>query len=222
MKVWHRVQVFREYFPKMEEVITLECVWETDTYVLVEKAHKINSKLPEELLEESEPLKKPVILYQSVEAFLGGIIPSSYFIHQLRGKHKWVRFGFSLPADSELDSKKDPNSNPDLKPDGAFLGQEEPLQISEEPPSKKPRSVAFISVKKPVAKEPPTTTTTASLWMNEAVSESNNKDDDADPFFSLLAAGTTKGSLFWNICHHNFHLEESFSPADRLLWLVSL
>ncbi|KAL8166274.1 hypothetical protein V2J09_007773 [Rumex salicifolius] len=169
------IEVFREYYPNMEEVITLECVWDKDKYVLVEKAQKISPKFPEELLEETEPPKQPVTLYRSVEAFLGDI---------------------------ELDSN---DSNLDhMKPDDAFLRPEEALETIDEPPSKKPCSgdgligssgssktrVAFISVKKPL------TICTAALQMNKAESESSNKDDEEDPSFSLLAGETTRGSLF--------------------------
>ncbi|KAL8160125.1 hypothetical protein V2J09_001662 [Rumex salicifolius] len=161
------IEIFREYYP-MEEVITLECVWDKDKYVLVEKAKKISPKFPEELLEETEPPKKPVTLYRSVEAFLG---------------------------DTELDLKEVSDSNLDhIMPDDAFTRPEEALETIEEPPSKKPCSgdgiigssgssktrVAFISVKKPV------TISTSALQMNKAESESSNKHDDEDPSFSLF------------------------------------
>ncbi|PKI55866.1 hypothetical protein CRG98_023747 [Punica granatum] len=34
------IEIFREYYPINRDYVTLECIWETDKYILVERMHK--------------------------------------------------------------------------------------------------------------------------------------------------------------------------------------
>ncbi|KAL9673393.1 hypothetical protein QQ045_029649 [Rhodiola kirilowii] len=58
------VDVFREYYPKHKETITLECVWEIDKFVLMERAHKV-----EIIAQDMLPIASKV-KHASIEAFL--------------------------------------------------------------------------------------------------------------------------------------------------------
>ncbi|KAK6934418.1 Nucleolus and neural progenitor protein-like, N-terminal domain, partial [Dillenia turbinata] len=66
-----QVQVFREYYPRNEEVITLECVWELDKFVLHESINKNEPNCSNCDPEAAILHGAPVIQYQSTEAFLG-------------------------------------------------------------------------------------------------------------------------------------------------------
>ncbi|KAI3896023.1 hypothetical protein MKW92_000901, partial [Papaver armeniacum] len=59
------IQVIREYYPSNDEHVTLECIWEQDKFVLLEKVNKFEIKKRETGLQSSN------IKYQTVEAFLG-------------------------------------------------------------------------------------------------------------------------------------------------------
>ncbi|KAK6934560.1 Nucleolus and neural progenitor protein-like, N-terminal domain, partial [Dillenia turbinata] len=65
------IEVFREYYPRNEEVITLECVWELDKFVLHENINKNEPNCSNCDPEAAILHGAPVIQYQSIEAFLG-------------------------------------------------------------------------------------------------------------------------------------------------------
>lgn len=72
------MQVFREFYPTQEDFITLECVWNSDKFELLERTHK--SPIASEPMDVS--LETSSVLYQSIESSLGGqcIYGLSYFI----------------------------------------------------------------------------------------------------------------------------------------------
>ncbi|KAK9084860.1 hypothetical protein Sjap_025271 [Stephania japonica] len=64
------IEVTRDYYPP-NEVLTLECVWKTDKFMLLEKTEKIKDQdVPSEVGGEV-PLGTPSIQYQKIDAFLG-------------------------------------------------------------------------------------------------------------------------------------------------------
>lgn len=62
------IQVFREFYPTQEDFITLECVWNSDKFELLERTHK--SQIASEAVDVS--LETSSVLYQSIESSLGG------------------------------------------------------------------------------------------------------------------------------------------------------
>lgn len=65
-------QVFREYYPKNEEAIYLECVWETDRFILLERKTEPESKNPETIKDDIICQSSSTVEYQSIEVILGG------------------------------------------------------------------------------------------------------------------------------------------------------
>ncbi|KAL0000894.1 hypothetical protein SO802_014675 [Lithocarpus litseifolius] len=65
------IEVFREYFPTNEEFATLECVWKSDKFVLLERTHKSKTGSQEGDLIEDISLGTSAVKYQSIEFFLG-------------------------------------------------------------------------------------------------------------------------------------------------------
>ena len=66
------MQFFREYYPTNEEFVTLECVWEADKFVLLERIKKIKMKNLDGDPREDVSLGTSTIQYQSIEALLAG------------------------------------------------------------------------------------------------------------------------------------------------------
>nr|XP_023886792.1 uncharacterized protein LOC111998905 [Quercus suber] len=65
------IEIFREYYPNNEEFATLECVWKSDKFVLLERAHKSKTGSQEGDLIEDISLGASAVKYQSIESFLG-------------------------------------------------------------------------------------------------------------------------------------------------------
>ncbi|KAL9257618.1 hypothetical protein AKJ16_DCAP03575 [Drosera capensis] len=63
------VEVFRDYYPSMDEIVTLECAWETDKFVLVEKNTKCS--FSDEHQDFGGPSGTAPVRYNRVKAFLG-------------------------------------------------------------------------------------------------------------------------------------------------------
>ena len=63
--------MFREYYPTNVEFVTLECLWKTDKYVLVEKTHKTDVKGQDGGLGGGST-EKSVPRYWTIESFLAG------------------------------------------------------------------------------------------------------------------------------------------------------
>lgn len=66
------MQVFREIFPTKEEFATLECVWESDKFVLVEHTNKSETVGLDGELERNISLGSSSVQYSSIVSFLGG------------------------------------------------------------------------------------------------------------------------------------------------------
>ncbi|KZV31824.1 serine/threonine protein phosphatase 2A 55 kDa regulatory subunit B beta isoform-like, partial [Dorcoceras hygrometricum] len=66
------IEVFREYYPrKVEATLTLECIWQVDKYVLVERIDDNDSKSQEKDGREDVLIQPSDIQYDNIEAFLG-------------------------------------------------------------------------------------------------------------------------------------------------------
>jgi hypothetical protein len=66
------MQVFREFYPNNDEFVTLECVWKSDKFVLLERMHESKTGSQEGDLKEDASLGALAVKYQSIESFLGG------------------------------------------------------------------------------------------------------------------------------------------------------
>ncbi|KAL6507180.1 hypothetical protein OROHE_022079 [Orobanche hederae] len=65
-------EVFREYYPaKEEDSIVIECIWQRDKYVLVERKHKYEANSQERDVMADVPLTASKIQYENIEVLLG-------------------------------------------------------------------------------------------------------------------------------------------------------
>ena len=66
------MQVFREFFPVVEDFITLECVWKSDKFVLLEKKHTNENVNQGDDSGGSVSVGASAVNYTSIESFLEG------------------------------------------------------------------------------------------------------------------------------------------------------
>ncbi|POO00406.1 hypothetical protein TorRG33x02_038190 [Trema orientale] len=201
------LEVFREVFPTKEDFVTLECVWKSDKFELLERMQMSGIASHYIELEGQTSSRASCVQYQSIESFLGeGKLPSE-------GVNK------DCTAEKVLAHIKEDTS--DLCPCPSIMDNDEKLSegypevgdapcIAETPSKKFPqggllscssfssntlkrksasRKVAFVAVKDPA----PSTTNAMGIKFKENESNIGNKEDS---FFSLLSAGNTKDSLF--------------------------
>lgn len=72
------IQVFREYYPVKDEIIiSLECVWQTDKFVLVENMKESTIQSQNEEIGEDVTVGENPIQYQSIDVLIGGDQPCS-------------------------------------------------------------------------------------------------------------------------------------------------
>ncbi|PIN17215.1 hypothetical protein CDL12_10128 [Handroanthus impetiginosus] len=196
------LEVFREYYPRKEEaIIMLECIWETDKFVLLERTYKRESNNCEEAEVSLDASK---IQYENIEALLGvdesttvsaGQIDTEENGSQSNDEKHVSNITKASSADfdvlnnmsegmgmiSEKSSKKlVEDGSCDIVPDSVH-------KLKSEMKMKK-KKVAFVPVKPP----PPT----ASTRDESKFHLKNRGSDKKDPFFNLLTGGNNNISLF--------------------------
>jgi hypothetical protein len=66
------MQVFREFYPTNEDFVTLDCVWKSDKFVLLERMLNSKTGSQDGDLKEDSSLGALTVKYRSIESFLGG------------------------------------------------------------------------------------------------------------------------------------------------------
>ncbi|KAL3503469.1 hypothetical protein ACH5RR_037918 [Cinchona calisaya] len=194
-------EVFREYYPMKEQFISLECIWQTDKYVLVETMHESEPKSQGKDGGEDVPLGASAVRYQSIEVLLGDnetgkanpesapeglnvsvkdIGSSAHPISQSIEEKGIIDGSPSAgsPAKINMTSESIPlmnsSSSPHLNPLKRKVGKEK---------------VAFLSVRAPSSSTP--------NKLDSGVKLTDTFDEQKeDPFFSLLTDGNKKSSIF--------------------------
>ncbi|KAM7469175.1 hypothetical protein LguiA_007358 [Lonicera macranthoides] len=64
-------EVYREYYPTLEQTVTLDCVLETNKFVLLERINEPSNKDSDADTREEVSLGRPAVQYQSIETVLG-------------------------------------------------------------------------------------------------------------------------------------------------------
>lgn len=85
----YNLQVFREYYPTHERTVTLECVWETDKFVLHERVNEPSNKDSDvDKREEAVSFGVSAVQYQSIDMVLGGKF--FQFLFPLPPQNFWI------------------------------------------------------------------------------------------------------------------------------------
>ncbi|CAI9088455.1 OLC1v1022787C1 [Oldenlandia corymbosa var. corymbosa] len=180
------VEVFRDYYPiKEQNSISLECVWGTDKFVLVEKVNESETKSKEKCGEDVS-IGASTIQYRSVEVLLGDNDndeeqESAANISDKKSK-KIGSYGHSESQSGEENRAMD--SLPSAECQNTPSSSSNPLKRKADTGKK----VAFFSVKVP--------TPSASRKLNLPAEHKVEDQTEEDPFFSLLSSGIKKSSLF--------------------------
>ncbi|OVA18874.1 protein of unknown function DUF4477 [Macleaya cordata] len=214
----HGIEVFREYYPSNDEVITLECVWEKDKFVLLERTNKTEIKnLDGDCGIGMEiPLRSSNIQYQSIEVLgddeLGcekmdtddafEEIPDLINTKRLKSDasaDQPIKIGKSTEV--ELEEFRDDEGNREsldknLSTDSDEIAGPSPLPSPKFPQlqTESRKKVAFISI----GKLKPSQTNESRLLEKLPTADllATKTCDEEDPFFGLLTGGNMKDSLF--------------------------
>ncbi|KAL8046403.1 hypothetical protein ABFX02_08G175600 [Erythranthe guttata] len=208
-------EVFREYYPIKEEATTmLECIWQTDKYILVEKTYK--SEINNQENDRGDvSLSAPKIQYENIEALLGVDESStmaadsgsadpnnveqngSDFGVNKDKKHVEVDLN-SASASSTANIVLLEEATATNSSEAMILESDSEKLVDEKSTSPSPKAaklrngtkkkVAFVSVKPPA---PPSTANQSTFSVKNGV---DIKEDDS--FFNLLTGGSKKRSLF--------------------------
>lgn len=209
------LEVFREYYPTNKEFVTLECVWKTDKFVLVEKTHKIDVQGQDGGLGDGS-IEKPVPLYRTIVSFLGD---SDSDIEKADEDHTAKEDSYedkqhlfpgpsveSSEQGNQVEGDVELGDNPIISESpGKQLPPEDSLAAkSSSPPSSRvltpqygARQVAFVSVKRPApsttafvsVKKPATPTSHIEDPHFKEIEDTSIKDDS---ICNLLAGGDRK------------------------------
>ncbi|XP_054819350.1 uncharacterized protein LOC129318539 isoform X2 [Prosopis cineraria] len=152
------VEVFREYFPVSEDFVALECVWESDKFVLLEKECKNENASKSEDSGGNISAQAPAINYRSIESCLGGRIDVNDEPSQVKGvtidllNQKEMRDcdeeGRENPITIEASFKELPPKD-GLQLNNKSLNTPSEVGLKRESSSSSSSKVAFVSVKRP-------------------------------------------------------------------------
>ncbi|XP_010267701.1 PREDICTED: uncharacterized protein LOC104604847 [Nelumbo nucifera] len=211
------IEVFREYYPSNKEVIKLECIWERDKFLLLEKTNKSENKNQNGDLGEGEvSLESSMVHYQSIEPLLEG---DGSGCRKMETED--IVEGFLGPSSSKrckIDAASDPSIKIDNRAQVEGYGNDEGQMANTESPqnifcseggiaantdscpnpkltdgqSGPRKQVAFVSVRKPTQSE----TKEKGSSVKAITTAWPSFNDDEDPFFSLLTGDNKKDSLF--------------------------
>ncbi|XP_015160187.1 uncharacterized protein [Solanum tuberosum] len=198
-------EIFREYFPPKQQVIFLECIWESDKYILVERQNQKDVGSQEKEVGEDVSVEASKVQYESIELFLGDDKPG-----QTASKDS-AEDGQTIKDNDIVDSLEDPiqDSNDESRaqvdstiagPSGNNFDTPEAGALPSTSPDKNPakakhgsrNSVAFVSVKRPKV----STNNELGFDIHRTEKGDNSGVDKEDPFFSLLFSGNVKTNLF--------------------------
>ncbi|KAI8557629.1 hypothetical protein RHMOL_Rhmol04G0024900 [Rhododendron molle] len=195
------IEVFREYYPMNEQSVLLDCVWETDKFVLRERSTNCKTERRENNVREIS-IGPSAIQYQSIEVLLGDNESGKADPTDISEGHAHIEL--DNPSSIENDDMKKVQDSSKVEDVSGFvepliqnLNSESGLLMDLSSPGSNPlkrksgstSKVAFVSVKKPAT----STTNVSGLQIKGTESHGDSKED---PFFSLFTGGNLKDSLF--------------------------
>ncbi|KAB2044295.1 hypothetical protein ES319_D01G079300v1 [Gossypium barbadense] len=217
IKITHQgIEVYREFFPKKEDFVTLECVWNMDKFVLVERTNRCEIEMQERGNDGEVSAGGNAVQYETIESFLGDDEPTAEKADAETSPCMKVSItGITIDHDDD----KMQVENVAEKVDGTVFVENSELKnvsqahlVADTSTSaisdsfevmSNARKVAFVSVKRP-ASSPANPT---DLPLRAGPSTMNPTDlpskgsgssggDKTDAFYSLLTLGNLNNSLF--------------------------
>ncbi|OMO80609.1 hypothetical protein CCACVL1_12863 [Corchorus capsularis] len=218
VKITHEgIEVYREFYPQKEDYVSLECMWNTDKFVLVERMNKCEIEMQEQDNAAEVSIRDNSVRYQSIEFFLGG--KKNHHDEQTTEKTgieglTHVKETMTDPLIEDEDRKRvevlaekvdtiaeTPSKNLSQAhfANTSTSASSDGLRVK--PSAKK---VAFVSVKRPALSSSANPTDLPSKAAQSTANPAGfpsqetgkSEGDKADAFFSLLTRGNLKDSLF--------------------------
>ncbi|XP_021288772.1 uncharacterized protein LOC110419960 [Herrania umbratica] len=219
VKITHEgIEVYREFYPKKEDYVTLQCVWNTDKFVLVERMNKCEIEMPGGDNGGEVSVANNAVRYQSIDSFLGDDEPTTEKADTERLTHM---------KDSMTNLLTDTSTEGEDRRQVEKTAEKVDTTVITECPSKIPsqdrlladtgtsasfgslkvmpgnRKVAFVSVKRPVSSTAnpighPSKAAASTMNRTGLPSKETGKSegDKTDAFCSLLPCGNYKDGLF--------------------------
>ncbi|KAG4213761.1 hypothetical protein ERO13_A01G077000v2 [Gossypium hirsutum] len=216
IKITHQgIEVYREFFPKKEDFVTLECVWNTDKFVLVERTNRCEIEMQERGNDGEVSAGGNAVQYETIESFLGDDEPTAEKADaETSPPMKGSITDITIDHDGEKMQVENVAENGD---DAVFLENSELKNVSQAysvadactsaisdslKVMSNTRKVAFVSVKRPASspanptdlplRTGPSTTNPTDLPSKGSESSGGDK---TDAFYSLLTRGNLNNSL---------------------------
>ncbi|KAI3770579.1 hypothetical protein L6452_01717 [Arctium lappa] len=193
------IEVFREYYPTNEQAVFLECIWETDKFVLLERKSEPENKNPEIIKDDVVFQGPSTVEYQTIETILGenrsaDVLVDKTFEEDDIGTTKTANLSSMEGLTNgckQVDNENDAKDHSDVSdPFRKNLEHEQTTNSSSmahpNPSKPKPevnKKVAFITVKRPIHSK--------ANDMGLPIDGINS--EKKDPFFSLLTGGEPEG-----------------------------
>lgn len=235
------IEVFQEYYPLSGEVLTLECLWEGDKFVLLEKTNETELKNTAGDLKDRRDISlgTPSIQYQRIEVpsedpclndefrcetapanhtneeFMSSIDENKGYTTMNASSHQSVKISTDIevkdcadenginderspkgrsPAEgSKVENTSSSMSLAQSTADNSKVACSSPFQSTKTKSQSTVNKVAFVSVRKSAPSE---ASDGSPLKKLKTTWSSSSDNDSGDPFFSLLAPGAIKDSLF--------------------------
>ncbi|CAN0899954.1 hypothetical protein LINGRAHAP2_LOCUS20562 [Linum grandiflorum] len=208
------IEVFREYYPTNREIISLECVWKVDKFVLLERVEESDVKEDEESIKNPNDGRK-AIRYRSIQAFLRAIGDDDEDVETMEGDQPSKECASVMEKGEDLnEQQKEADCIQMREAADALQVGESPEKVSHVnstsdgkalPPNLNSRKVAFVSLKRSAptttaafisVKRPATSTSNGTTLGNSRDSEKEPEGKE-DSFFNLLTSGgNVTNSLF--------------------------
>ncbi|PPS00650.1 hypothetical protein GOBAR_AA20017 [Gossypium barbadense] len=215
IKITHQgIEVYREFFPKKEDFVTLECVWNTDKFVLVERTNRCEIEMQERGNDGEVSAGGNAVQYETIESFLGDEPTAEKADAETSPPMKGSITDITIDHDGEKMQVENVAENGD---DAVFLENSELKNVSQAysvadactsaisdslKVMSNTRKVAFVSVKRPASspanptdlplRTGPSTTNPTDLPSKGSESSGGDK---TDAFYSLLTRGNLNNSL---------------------------
>ncbi|XVF03928.1 hypothetical protein REPUB_Repub05bG0035700 [Reevesia pubescens] len=218
VKIIHEgIEVYREFYPKKEDYVTLECVWNTDKFLLVERINKCEIEMEEGDNRGEVSVRDNAVRYKTIESFLGDDETTTEKPDAERLPHM---------KDSTTNLTEPPIEDENRKQVENFAEKVDTAVITEIPgdnvyQAHSPadtgtsassdslkvmsnlRKVAFVSVKRPASStasptDLPSKAAKSTMKPTDLHSKEtgSNEGEKTDAFYSLLTRGNLKDSLF--------------------------
>nr|KJB13626.1 hypothetical protein B456_002G085400 [Gossypium raimondii]KJB13627.1 hypothetical protein B456_002G085400 [Gossypium raimondii] len=217
IKITHQgIEVYREFFPKKEDFVTLECVWNMDKFVLVERTNRCEIEMQERGNDGEVSAGGNAVQYETIESFLGDDEPTAEKADAETSPCMKVSItGITIDHDDD----KMQVENVAEKVDGTVFVENSELKnvsqahlVADTSTSaisdsfevmSNARKVAFVSVKRPASSpakptDLPLRAGPSTMNPTDLASKGSGSSggDKTDAFYSLLTLGNLNNSLF--------------------------